>query len=176
MSRKSLIIAIGIVVLGLPCAVMGYLNFLDLPPPPFVILPLDAYNAGRLHSKKVMLRSLADEYNQNRTVESSKETDLCDQRIHKIIGEDVSPEDLALLAIWAESSDPYLESHNIVYRNLFYGNLFSLAKMKGNSRAAYALWKIRESLARVHRWDGELAESMESAQSDQQTVVSDQSH
>ena len=91
--------------------------------------------------------------------------------VDRIVGKDASPEDLAMLAIWAEQQDPWLESRNHVYSIVFYGNIGRLGKLK-TMRARYALWRIRAALAQSIHLDGHLAESIVEAQDEQNDKTS----
>jgi hypothetical protein len=162
--RKRVLLGI---VVGLSAVVAVAVTFWfvsDLPPAPFVQVSSEAYNETNVQSKTAKLVLLAEEYGRAQNIEQQKD---CVAAVDAVIGDTASPEDLALLAIWAEQQQPWLTS-SCVYRSIFFGDIQKLAAMRGNQRAAYAIWKIRESLVHEHRWDGHLSEVVQEAQRKQQ--------
>jgi len=77
-------------------------------------------------------------------------------KIDEIVGKDASPEDLAMLAIWAEREDPWLEHERLIYRLVNGTSVSRLAKAK-DIRSRYALWKVRQALVQEGHFDGGLA-------------------
>lgn len=163
--RGALLIAMVVALLATGAVVGAFLFLTDLPPAPVVQLPSEAYKEARLQSKIEQLTSLAARLGTTSEIEQQKQ---CEAAVAAIIGSSASPEDLALLAIWAERQEPWLTS-NCVYRTIFFGDINKLAELRGDKRAEYGLWKIRESLFHQRRWDGHVSEAVEEAQQKQQS-------
>ncbi|MBY0545917.1 MAG: hypothetical protein K2W95_01370 [Candidatus Obscuribacterales bacterium] len=159
---KLRIFIIAASALGAAAVLLGSVLLSDLPPAPNVDggLAPNAYDEKRLEAKLQRFLLLA---RQHKTITRVG----LEQELKLIIGDSPTPEDLGVIANWAERADPWMRSGNTVYDELFYGSIGKLVSMKSDSRAAYALWKIREGLVSRHRWDGHLAEVIEEGQSKQ---------
>lgn len=91
---------------------------------------------------------------------------LSQQYAHKIeliTGSSLNESELADLAIWAESTDPWFKSSNYVYFYVFDKSVFRLGSRKGVT-AMKSLQRVKESLVKKGRFDGHLAEVISEAE------------
>lgn len=98
--------------------------------------------------------------NQNASVDLSRNVA---PKIEAIIPANLAPDDLAKLALWAESRDPGLTSDSYIYRYLFVTNLQKLSKIR-NERAYSAIKRVKRELKNRKRYDGHLSETIEEAE------------
>ncbi len=90
------------------------------------------------------------------------------QLVQQVINPSTSDDDLVMLAIAAETQDPWLSYSEKIYQTVFYECVFSLGKRKTKS-AVRGLNKIKNYLIRHSHFDGHLAETIEEVEENQRT-------
>lgn len=133
-------------------------------PPRQPALPAGAYDESHVSAKEAEFTKLADEYraDANRPGETGAQLqkrigDKYNRRFTQILGASNSPEDLAMLALWAYHQPGFWGDN--VYDGLFFGNIALLGKMK-DDRAKYALWRIRKQVQDDGKFDAHYAETI----------------
>lgn len=94
------------------------------------------------------------------------------RRFDSIVGDNLTPEDLANLAIWAEpkalnpkSLEPErLKPEGDIYQIVFYRTIARLGQKKG-IRERYALWRVRQNVVLSGDFDGAPGEALMDAAS-----------
>lgn len=169
MKTFQLSLALAVVAISLFVAYLFQIHYLALPIPK-PALPASAYDESRLSAKKAQFRQLADDYryDPNRVGTAAQFAkrvgNKYEQRFEEILGKGNSPEDLAMLALWAYKQPGFWG--DCIYNGLFFGNIALLGEMKGD-RAKYALSKIRQQVQLDGHFDGYYAESIVEAEEQQ---------
>jgi hypothetical protein len=149
MSKRKIAIAAALIAIGFVW--VEFFPGLELPPS---LTPPAKYDPKSVEERIIQLNALT------RTDPNRLSNKLA---VEKIIGENASPEDLAMLAIWAEQHDPWVSSQNQIYSIVFYTSVVRLGDKK-DQRSKYALWKVRNSVALSGHFDADLAETLDEMQ------------
>jgi hypothetical protein len=156
MSKNKITIVAALIIASI--LVIGYLWFPGLELPPSLIPPA-SYEPKSIEKRITQLNALTAIHDPNGTDYRSA--------VEQIIGEHASPEDLAMLAIWAEQHDPWISLKDPMHYHVFYTSVFRLGKSK-DPRSKYALWKVRNSVALSGgHFDAQLAEVLDEMQEQQ---------
>ncbi len=143
-------------------------------PPKVSNLPSDAYDEARVRPKEIQLSKIAADYMAEYRINvgeaaAQQRNERYERLIDGIIDPSTTPEELAMLAIWAHHRNPEIGGKNAVENGVYFGNIYRLGKIKGD-RAAYALWKIRIATFLSGYLDAHYAEEIVEAQEAQRLV------
>ena len=165
MSRSKILLAIAGAA-SIAAVVLGLGWFGLIPPQQPANLPGDAFLIDRLKEKELALSELNTQYLREDRSNAKTRYDLQKKygsQIDQLVGADATPEDLALLALWAHREEHQLmPTEKYVLYYVFFNGIDRLGKLKGD-RAKYALWKVKEDVVKSGQYDGAYCAELEEA-------------